>query len=221
MNTLAEVPPAAAAAEDLHEEHPLAIDMDEYPYVVEEIQDKRTQDDTGLIEYLVKWFGFGQEDTTWEPQQNLPLVAVKEYEEDMRELEVLARSDVPQRKGSRSRKSNKQQQPQQNSLSSKVLQSKTWQARRKQRVEELLARRLNQIKSIRLKDGTLEFLCVWDGEPLAQIVPRAVLMMKDDYKQKLLDFYEKFVVLARPTEGGDQDLSAAAALDICSNLPSA
>jgi Chromo (CHRromatin Organisation MOdifier) domain len=45
---------------DLPEEHPLTIDMDEYPYVVEEIQDKRTQDDTGLTEYLVKWFGFGQ-----------------------------------------------------------------------------------------------------------------------------------------------------------------
>jgi hypothetical protein len=104
---------------------------------------------------------FFREETTWEPEENLPSIAVKEYEEDMRELEVLARSDVPQKRTSRKQTKNSSQRPTGNPLSADVLQSKTWQARRKQRVEELLSRRLNQIKSIRLKDGTLEFLCVW------------------------------------------------------------
>ena len=45
---------------DLTEEHPLTIDMDDYPYIVEEIQDKRLTDAMGSVEYLVKWFGFGQ-----------------------------------------------------------------------------------------------------------------------------------------------------------------
>ena len=45
--------------------------------------------------------------------------------------------------------------------SSERFQTRTWQARKRLRVEGLLSRQLTAIKSIRLKDGTLEFLCVW------------------------------------------------------------
>lgn len=189
---------------DLTEEHPLTIDMDDYPYIVEEIQDKRLTDAMGSVEYLVKWFGFGQDECTWEPEVSLPRVCITEFEDDMWELEKLAQQ--ADNASSRISKNPKKTKCRRASCctavppSSERFQTRTWQARKRLRVEGLLSRQLTAIKSIRLKDGNLEFLCVWEGEPYAQIVPRSVLMMKDGYKRVLLDFYEKFVVLARPCD---------------------
>ncbi|CAF3716129.1 unnamed protein product [Rotaria sp. Silwood1] len=39
-------------------------------YVVEKILDKKILDN-GQIIYLLKWFGYNEEDATWEPEENI------------------------------------------------------------------------------------------------------------------------------------------------------
>lgn len=40
-------------------------------FEVEEILDSRLHKATGTIEYLVKWKGYKEADSTWEPKNNL------------------------------------------------------------------------------------------------------------------------------------------------------
>lgn len=44
--------------------------MDDDIYVVERILDKRISE-TGQVEYFLKWFGYADEDATWEPEENV------------------------------------------------------------------------------------------------------------------------------------------------------
>ena len=44
--------------------------MDEDIYVVEKILNKRILDN-GEIEYYLKWFGYDEIDSTWEPEENV------------------------------------------------------------------------------------------------------------------------------------------------------
>ena len=55
-------------------------------YIVEKIIDKRVYNN-GKVEYLIKWRGYRDEDSTWEPEENLDCkTLIKVFEKEHREM---------------------------------------------------------------------------------------------------------------------------------------
>lgn len=68
--------------------------MAEEEYVVDKLLDKRVRN--GKVEYLISWKGYGPEENTWEPKNNLDCPElVKDFEEKIREKKKRGKGSGP------------------------------------------------------------------------------------------------------------------------------
>ncbi|CAM9693992.1 unnamed protein product [Lampetra planeri] len=149
----------------------------EEEYVVEKVLDRRVV--KGKVEYLLKWKGFGDEDNTWEPDENLDCPdLISEFLENYKNKGRLAeeKSESGKRKGS-------------------SLNGTEEAARTKKKKEETklrgFARGLDPERIIGATDssGELMFLMKWKGSDEADLVPAKEANVK--CPQIVISFYEE------------------------------
>merc|ERR1711884_715560 len=144
---------------------------EEEEYTVEKVIDKRIGKN-GKIEYLLKWKGYGDEDNTWEPKENLDC-------EDMIEAFEKARRDkADKKKGSDKRKSDA------DGGSSKKKKGGDDEKPRG------FGRGLDPERIIGATDssGELMFLIKWKGSDEADLVPAREANVK--CAQTVINFYQ-------------------------------
>jgi len=148
-----------------------AAGEEEEEYVVEKILKKRTKN--GRVEYFLKWKGYGEEDNTWEPVENLDCPdLIAEFEDNLKKNEA---KEKPEKK----RKSTLGNEPKK--------------ARRNGDTEGLKGfnRGLEPEKIIGATDvsGELMFLIKWKDSEDADLVPAKEANIR--CPQIVIKFYEE------------------------------
>merc|ERR1712020_147403 len=148
------------------------IEEEEEEYVVEKCVDKRVGRN-GKVEYLLKWKGYGDEDNTWEPRENLDC-------EDLIEAFEKKRKEKSEKKKAEKRKSG--------ATSSDASSKKKKGDEEKPRG---FNRSLDPERIIGATDssGELMFLIKWKGSDEADLVPAREANVK--CPQTVIKFYEE------------------------------
>jgi len=146
------------------------MSSDEEEYSVEKVVDKRTGRN-GKIEYLLKWKGYGDEDNTWEPKENLDCNdLIDEFEKKRKEKnkkEADKRKSAPSSGSDSKKKKGDDDKP------------------------RGFDRRLDPERIIGATDssGELMFLIKWKGSDEADLVPAKEANTK--CPQTVIKFYEE------------------------------
>jgi len=161
------------------------MDEEEEEYSVEKVCDKRTN--KGKVEYLLKWKGYGDEDNTWEPSENLDCQdLIAEYEKK-RTAEKARKRDAEKRKSSTA-----------GSSDSKKRKGDDDRPRG-------FDRNLDPERIIGATDssGELMFLIKWKGSDEADLVPSREANVK--CPQTVIKFYEERLTWHTSSQDDDND----------------
>jgi chromobox protein 1 len=152
-----------------------AVEAEEEEYTVEKVVDKRIVKG-GKIEYLLKWKGYGDEDNTWEPKENLDCEdLILEFERKLKEKAA-------------KKKEEKKDDPKRKSVSG------TPSGDKKKKTDDDRPRGFDRgLEPERIigatdSSGELMFLIKWKGSDEADLVPAREANIK--CAQTVIRFYE-------------------------------
>jgi hypothetical protein len=153
---------------------------EEEEYVVERIVDKRTSK-SGKVEYFLKWKGYGEEDNTWEPKENVTCKdMIVDYEKKLKEKKTKPSSSSSTTAGGAKRKSDSPKSKTEEKKGKKE-DNKTRGFDRGLEVERILGATDTS--------GDLMFLLKWKGCDEADLVPAKEANLK--CPQPVIKFYEE------------------------------
>merc|ERR1739838_905675 len=156
----------------------------EEDYSVEKVVDKRVGRN-GKVEYLLKWKGYGDEDNTWEPKENLDCNdLIDEFEKKRKEKnkkEADKRKSAPSGGSESKKKKGDDDKPRE------------------------FDRRLDPERIIGATDssGELMFLIKWKGSDAADLVPAKEANTK--CPQTVIKFYEERLTWHTRSQDDDDD----------------
>ncbi|XP_026757021.1 chromobox protein homolog 1-like [Galleria mellonella] len=173
----------------------------EEEYVVEKVLDKRTV--KGKVQYLLKWKGYKEEESTWEPEENLDCEElIKTFEDNRKEKEKSKKSEDRGKK--RVRESSEEtsgtgRKGRATSVSS-VEEHKDKKERKDDKSKSGFDKGLKAEKIIGASDATgeLMFLIKWADSDEAELVPAKVANIK--CPQQVIAFYEERLTWHTPAE---------------------
>jgi len=157
---------------------------EEEEYTVEKVIDKRIGKN-GKIEYLLKWKGYGDEDNTWEPKENLDCEDLMKAYEDKRKAEQAKKKAAGEKRKS-------------GVLDGKKKKSDDDRPRG-------FDRGLDPERIIGATDssGELMFLIKWKGSDEADLVPAREANVK--CPQTVIKFYEERLTWHTSSQDDDAD----------------
>ncbi|CAG5048239.1 unnamed protein product [Parnassius apollo] len=175
----------------------------EEEYVVEKVLDKRTV--KGKIQYLLKWKGYKEEESTWEPVENLDCEElIKTFEDSRKEKEKSKKSEERGKK--RVRESSEdtsvtgRSKGRATSVSSMEEPKESKRERKEDKAKSGFDKGLKAEKIIGASDATgeLMFLIKWADSDEAELVPAKVANVK--CPQQVIAFYEERLTWHTPAE---------------------
>ncbi|XP_028027749.1 chromobox protein homolog 5-like [Bombyx mandarina] len=174
----------------------------EEEYVVEKVLNKRTV--KGKIQYLLKWKGYKEEESTWEPVENLDCEElIKTFEENRKEKEKSSKKPEDRAK-KRVRESSEETSSGRKGRGASVSSADEPKESKRERKEEKsktgFDKGLKAEKIIGASDATgeLMFLIKWTDSDEAELVPAKVANVK--CPQQVIAFYEERLTWHTPSE---------------------
>jgi len=150
---------------------------EEEEYSVEKVLDKRIRG--GVVEYYLKWKGYGEEDNTWEPEANLDCP------------ELIEAFEVKRKQEEEKKEENKKKKRQSNVAAEEPAKKKSKKPVEEDNRPRGFDRGLDAEKIIGATDssGELMFLMKWRGTDEADLVPARQANTR--CPQVVIKFYEE------------------------------
>ncbi|KAI5636021.1 chromo shadow domain-containing protein [Phthorimaea operculella] len=177
-------------------------DSSEEEYVVEKVLDKRTV--KGKVQYLLKWKGYKEEESTWEPQENLDCEElIRTFEENLKEKEKNKATKKTEERGKkRARESSEDTSTSRKGRGTSVSSADETTTKRgkEDKAKSGFDKGLKAEKIIGASDATgeLMFLIKWADSDEAELVPAKVANVK--CPQQVIAFYEERLTWHTPAD---------------------